>query len=82
MHLPIPGGREDLDARAMTIGAALRLLAVMVLWASCFPLITIGLDLAPHLAFAALRAALAGACLIALGFLRRRPVPVAVAPGC
>ncbi len=47
----------------MNIGAALRLLAVMVLWASCFPLITIGLDLAPHLAFAALRAALAVVCL-------------------
>ena len=39
----------------MTIGAAFRLLVVMVLWAACFPLITIGLDLAPHLAFAALR---------------------------
>lgn len=60
----------------MTIGAALRLLAVMVLWASCFPLITIGLDFAPHLAFAALRAALAGTCLIALGSLLHRPVPV------
>lgn len=60
----------------MNIGAALRLLAVMVLWASCFPLITIGLDLAPHLAFAGLRAALAGVCLIALGTLLRRPIPV------
>lgn len=60
----------------MSIGAALRLLAVMVLWASCFPLITIGLDLEPHLAFAALRAALAGVCLIALGALLRRPIPV------
>ena len=60
----------------MTVDAALRLLAVMVLWASCFPLITIGLDLAPHLAFAALRAALAGVCLVALGSLLHRPVPV------
>ncbi len=59
----------------MTIGTALRLLAVMVLWASCFPLITIGLDLAPHIAFAALRATLAGICLIALGALCGRPVP-------
>ncbi len=59
----------------MTIPAALRLLAVMVLWASCFPLITIGLDLAPHLAFAALRAAVAGFCLIALGTLYGRPLP-------
>jgi len=60
----------------MTIYAALRLLAVMVLWAACFPLITIGLDLAPHLAFAALRAALAGLCLIALGALCGRSIPV------
>jgi drug/metabolite transporter (DMT)-like permease len=47
----------------------------MVLWASCFPLITIGLDLAPHLAFAAMRAALAGLCLIGFGILFRRRVP-------
>jgi drug/metabolite transporter (DMT)-like permease len=59
----------------MTVGVALRLLAVMVLWASCFPLITIGLDLAPHLAFAAIRAALAGLCLIAFGAVFNRPVP-------
>jgi drug/metabolite transporter (DMT)-like permease len=59
----------------MTVGVALRLLAVMVLWASCFPLITIGLDLAPHLAFATMRAALAGLCLIAFGILFRRSVP-------
>jgi drug/metabolite transporter (DMT)-like permease len=62
----------------MTVGVALRLLAVMVLWASCFPLITVGLDLAPHLAFAAMRAALAGLCLIALGASFRRPVPQGV----
>jgi drug/metabolite transporter (DMT)-like permease len=59
----------------MTAGAALRLLAVMVLWASCFPLITVGLDLAPHLAFAALRAAIAGVLLITLGYVLHRPVP-------
>ncbi|MBU4529286.1 MAG: DMT family transporter [Hoeflea sp.] len=59
----------------MTIDAALRLLAVMVLWAACFPLITIGLDLAPHIAFAAMRAALAGICLIALGILCGRTIP-------
>ena len=59
----------------MTVGVALRLLAVMGLWASCFPLITIGLDLAPHLAFAAMRAALAGLCLLLVGDLFRRPVP-------
>lgn len=64
----------------MTVALALRLLTVMVLWASCFPLITIGLALAPHLAFAAMRAALAGALLIALGMLFRRPLPRGTRP--
>lgn len=59
----------------MNIDAVLRLLAVTLLWASCFPLITLGLDLAPHLAFAAMRAALAGLCLLVLGTLLRRPIP-------
>lgn len=59
----------------MTIPTALRLLAVMTLWAACFPLITIGLDLAPHLAFAALRAMLAGLCLLLLGVFFRCPLP-------
>ena len=56
----------------LNIGSTLRLMAVMVLWAACFPLITIGLDLA----FAALRAALAGLCLIALGALCGHSIPV------
>ena len=59
----------------MTAGTILRLLVVMGLWAACFPLITLGLDLAPHLAFAAMRAALAGASLLFLGLLLRRPLP-------
>jgi drug/metabolite transporter (DMT)-like permease len=59
----------------VTLGVILRLLAVMVLWASCFPLITIGLDLAPHLAFAAMRAVLAGLSLLAVGVVLGRPAP-------
>ena len=59
----------------MTLGVTLRLVVVMGLWSLCFPLVTIGLDLAPHLAFAAMRAALAGLCLLVLGALFRRPVP-------
>lgn len=64
------------ERTSLNIGSSLRLIAVMVLWAACFPLITIGLDLVPHLAFAALRAALAGLCLIALGALCGRSIPV------
>lgn len=59
----------------MPFDVALRLILVMALWASCFPLISLGLDLAPHLAFAALRAALAGFCLVAFGIGCRRPLP-------
>jgi drug/metabolite transporter (DMT)-like permease len=59
----------------MTIGIALRFLTAMVLWASCFPLITIGLNLAPHLAFATMRSSLAGISLIVLAIYLRRPFP-------
>lgn len=59
----------------MPVATLLRLLVVMVLWAACFPLITIGLALAPHLAFAAMRAAIAGLSLIFLGAILGRPVP-------
>lgn len=59
----------------MTIALALRLLAVMGLWAACFPLITAGLGLAPQLTFAAMRAALAGTTLLAFGFYSGRPMP-------
>ncbi len=59
----------------MNAGAALRLVAVMALWAACFPLITVGLDLAPHMAFAAMRATVAGVFLLVLGAVSRRPVP-------
>jgi drug/metabolite transporter (DMT)-like permease len=47
----------------------------MMLWAICFPLITAGIAFSPHLTFAALRALLAGAVLVALAVGLRRPVP-------
>lgn len=59
----------------MTGGARLRLVVVMALWAACFPLITLGLGSAPHLAFASMRAVLAGTCLLGLGSLLGRPMP-------
>lgn len=59
----------------MTGGARLRLVMVMALWAGCFPLITLGLGSAPHLAFASMRAVLAGASLLVLGCLLGRPMP-------
>lgn len=62
----------------MSFGARSRLVLVMALWASCFPLITIGLAFAPHLAFAALRAAIGGIALIGVAVLLRRPMPKGV----
>jgi len=48
---------------------------VMLLWAVCFPLIVAGFAYAPHLTFAALRAFIAGAALVAVGLALGRPVP-------
>jgi drug/metabolite transporter (DMT)-like permease len=53
----------------------LQILVVMALWASCFPLITVGIGFAPHLTFAALRAVIAGAALMILAAALRRPLP-------
>jgi hypothetical protein len=38
-----------------------KIFLAMFLWAACFPLITAGLQYAPHLTFATMRAVLAGA---------------------
>ncbi|HDZ39009.1 MAG TPA: DMT family transporter [Marinobacter sp.] len=47
---------------------------VALLWAICFPFITVGLPDAPPLLFASLRAFLAGACLIIIGLkMGRKP---------
>ncbi len=53
----------------------LKIVIVMFLWAICFPLITLGLPLAPHLSFATLRAAIAGAVLIGIALTLKRPMP-------
>jgi drug/metabolite transporter (DMT)-like permease len=47
----------------------------MLLWAVCFPLITVGIEYSPHLTFASLRAFLAGAVLMVLAVALRRPMP-------
>ncbi|MEO6570994.1 MAG: DMT family transporter [Ilumatobacteraceae bacterium] len=55
--------------------ATIKVVAVMALWAACFPLITIGLDLAPHITFAAMRALIAGVALVGAAKVLGRPVP-------
>ncbi len=55
--------------------ATFKVVTVMVLWAACFPLITTGLTLAPHITFAAMRAFIAGSALIGTGLLLGRRLP-------
>jgi len=52
-----------------------KIVGAMFLWAACFPLITAGLQYAPHLTFATLRAVLAGITLILIAVLLHRPFP-------
>jgi drug/metabolite transporter (DMT)-like permease len=59
----------------MTPVSISKIIAAMLLWAACFPLITIGITLAPHLSFATLRAAIAGLVLVGLARALRRPWP-------
>lgn len=63
---------------AVTVKLVLAITLVMLLWAICFPLITVGIELAPHLTFATLRAFIAGASLVSIAFLLRRPIPKGV----
>jgi len=53
----------------------IKVIAVMALWAACFPLITVGLNLAPHITFAAMRALIAGVALVGVAKILGRPVP-------
>ena len=50
----------------MDTRSLLQVIVVMLLWAGCYPLITIGIAYAPHLSFAALRASLAAAVLLGI----------------
>ncbi len=52
-----------------------RLILIMMLWALCFPLITIGIQAAPHLTFAAMRAMVAGSVLFVLALLAGHKIP-------
>jgi len=59
----------------MTPTVVTKIVLAMLLWAACFPLITAGLQYSPHLTFATLRAVLAGAALVGLAMVLRRPFP-------
>jgi len=59
----------------MSFSSIFKIVSAMLLWAACFPLITIGIALAPHLSFATLRALIAGLVLVGLACALRRPFP-------
>ncbi len=59
----------------MNISVVLQVITVMFLWAVCFPFITWGIDSAPHLTFATLRAVLSGLVLIMIALALRQPFP-------
>ena len=59
----------------MSLTTISKIVLAMLLWAACFPLITAGLQYSPHLTFATLRAVLAGATLVIVAVLLRRPFP-------
>lgn len=59
----------------MSILSISKIVTVMLLWAACYPLLTVGIQLAPHLSFATLRAAIAGLVLVGLACALRRPFP-------
>ena len=59
----------------MNISTILQVITVMFLWAICFPFITWGIESAPHLTFATLRAVLSGLVLIVIALMLRQPFP-------
>ena len=69
-----PLGRESGAPRPPRAG---RMIWITAAWGACFVAIEWGLRDAPVLWYAALRALLAGAALVALGATQRRPAPAA-----
>lgn len=59
----------------MKTATSMQIVIVMLLWASCFPFITIGIEYAPHLSFAAMRAAIAGLALTCLALIVGQRIP-------
>ncbi|MCW9033533.1 MAG: DMT family transporter [Alphaproteobacteria bacterium] len=53
-------------------------MGVMFLWALCFPLIAMGINDAPHIAFAALRALTSGAALLVLALVTGQSLKISM----
>jgi drug/metabolite transporter (DMT)-like permease len=67
--------RDDPKGLLVRVGVAFQLIVVMLLWAVCFPLITVGIAYAPHLTFAAMRGTIAGVALLLVAVALGRPPP-------
>lgn len=70
-----PLNKAPASQRDISTSDVARLSLVMFLWALCFPLITVGLTVAPPLTLATLRAAVAGLALLVPAIVLRRPWP-------
>lgn len=66
----------------MKTATGIQIVVVMLLWASCFPLVTIGIEYAPHLTFAAMRATIAGVALLILAFVMGQHFPRNLSTWC
>lgn len=71
--------RADNASSVMRISDIVLVVVVAFLWAICFPLIEVGLDGAPPLVFATMRAALSGGLLILAAACLKRPWPRGIA---
>jgi len=71
----LPQSRKGPGIERLPFSIIAQIILVMLLWAICFPLITVGIEYSPHLTFATLRALLAGAALTVLAVALRRPTP-------
>lgn len=66
----------------MKTTTGIQIVVVMLLWASCFPLVTVGIEYAPHLTFAAMRATVAGVALLILAFVMGEHFPRNLSTWC
>lgn len=59
----------------MATSTILKIVLTMLLWALCFPLITVGIEFSPHIMFATLRALIAGSTLVTIAVWLKQPMP-------
>ncbi|WP_205042129.1 DMT family transporter [Rhodoligotrophos defluvii] len=75
MQEPAAASSEDHHPGRLPTAVLARIVLVMLLWALCFPLISIGLSMVSPFYFAAARAFVAGGGLLVLAMTLRRPLP-------